>query len=110
MSDTRSDTVKHMELLLGKPLLPAQKEMLRLFHDGYKIKYDRVRGLQMVKEELDDELAGAENLGVARANLKEALDALEAIVESAAKAYINDWVPQELEHAEAILRKHGRVI
>lgn len=54
-------------------------------------------------------LAGIDTLGVARADLSEALDALQAVVESPAKAYINDWVPQEPERAEAILRKHGRV-
>lgn len=53
MSDTHGDIVKHMESLLGKPLMPAQKELLRLFHDGYKIKCDRVRGLHMVKEETE---------------------------------------------------------
>lgn len=49
------------------------------------------------------------NKDIATNALSEALDALQAVVESPAKAYINDWVPQELEHAEAILRKHGRV-
>lgn len=51
MGDIDDPFIMFMERFTHKPLYPAQKQFAQLVAQGYRVKYDRVRGLHMVKEE-----------------------------------------------------------